>query len=202
MVEVASKPFERRSLRSIAKAIDVEPPHINYYFGSRDGLLEAVIDRWDQDTMEAATFDADPDRPLDFFVAHVQLNALVPGLVQLYLSLLADATVSTHPSHPFMVARLQRTQETIRGYIEREQAGGLIPAEVDARTVARGLMALADGLQAQAFIDASVDAVASLSDEIRRLRSLAADPAPRTGAVEGSLLQGIRYRVASATSGV
>ncbi|GGM62760.1 TetR/AcrR family transcriptional regulator [Microbacterium saperdae] len=101
-VELASQPFERRSLRSIGKAIGVEPAHIVYYFGSRDGLFEAMIQRWDDDTQEAAAFDADPSRPLDFFVLHVRLNALVPGLVQLYLSLLSDATVDHHPSHAFI----------------------------------------------------------------------------------------------------
>lgn len=202
MVEVASKPFERRSLRSIAKAIEVEPAHIVYYFGSRDGLLEAVIDRWDDDTGEAAVVDTDPARPLDFFVLHVRLNDLVPGLVQLYLSLLADATVADHPSHDYIAGRLQRTQGSVAEAIRVEQAAGLIADDVDATAVARSLIALADGLQAQAFIDPAVDAVETLRAEIGRLRSLADDPLPIIDEGRESVLEGIRMRIASATSGV
>jgi AcrR family transcriptional regulator len=202
MQEIAAGPFRRRSLREICLAIDIEPAHVVYYFGSREGLLEAVIDRWDRDTSAAAEADADPERPLDYFVEHVRLNALVPGLVHLYLTLAAEACTLDHPSHHFIGDRFVRVHASVAESIATEQRFGLIPAGADPLTEATRLIALADGLQTRAFTDPTIFASDELAKAVAALRTKAARPEVTPLDESSSLLAGIRLRLASATSGV
>jgi AcrR family transcriptional regulator len=202
MQEIAGGPFRRRSLREICLAIDVEPAHVVYYFGSRDGLLRAVVERWDSDTVAASEVDADPLRPLDFFVEHVRLNSLVPGLLHLYLTLAIEAGTPDHPSHHFIGERFVRAGTLLAGSIEIEQQGGLIPRDVDPSTAGAHLAALADGLQIRALADPTVIASDELGRAVVNLRSAAHDPevVPLDDAT--SALAGIRLRLANGTSGV
>lgn len=193
---IARGSFKRMSLREIARELDVDAAHLVYYFGSRVGLLLAVIERWDAETMGARAEEGDPDRPLDFFVEHVRLNAHVPGLVHLLHSLEAEAVAPDHIAHEFFRRRYARVTETVVASIETEIRRDLIPAHVDAVTEARRLIALADGLQLQALLDDRVSAAELLAGAVEALRSSAADPAVRLGDDAVPVLSALRKDLA------
>lgn len=197
MHAIAGAGFRRMSLREIARLSGVEAAHLVYYFGSRDGLLQAVIERWDADTQAARVAEASPDRPLDFLVEHVRLNLYVPGLVHLLHSFAAEAIAPDHVAHEFFQHRYEQVASGLIEAIEAEQSAGAIPASVDAGAEAQRLIAVSDGLQLQALLDDRLDAVALLSGAIENLRSLAADPAVRLGDEAVPLLTAQRKGIAA-----
>lgn len=194
---IAGSGFRRLSLREIARESGVESAHLVYYFGSRDGLLQAVIERWDADTQVARAAEADPDRPLDFLVEHVRLNLYVPGLVHLLHSFAAEAIAPSHEAHAFFRRRYALAAKVVSESIAAEQAAGLIPTDLDPAAEAQRLTAVSDGVQLQALLDERVDAVALLAGAVEALRSLSDDPAVRLGDESVPLLTSLRKGLAA-----
>ncbi|MFB7884524.1 TetR/AcrR family transcriptional regulator [Microbacterium sp. NPDC056057] len=199
MHAIAGAGFRRLSLREIARESGVEAAHLVYYFGSRDGLLQAVIERWDADTQAARAVDAVPDRPLDFLVEHVRLNLYVPGFVHLLHSFAAEAVAPDHEAHAFFRERYERVAQQIAEAITVEQDAGFIPADLDPADEAQRLIAVSDGVQLQALLDERIDAVALLAGAVEALRSLADDPAVRLSDESVPQLASLRKGIAAST---
>ena len=197
MHAIAGAGFRRLSLREIARESGVEAAHLVYYFGSRDGLLQAVIERWDADTQAARAVDAVPDRPLDFLVEHVRLNLYVPGFVHLLHSFAAEAVAPDHEAHAFFRERYERVAQQIAEAITVEQDAGFIPADLDPADEAQRLIAVSDGVQLQALLDERIDAVALLAGAVEALRSLADDPAVRLSDESVPQLASLRKGIAA-----
>jgi len=86
LLDAAEQLFARRgyqgtSLREVAARVGVRPFTVQHHFGSKRGLYEAVVCRWDQELMACVTRmggDRDPlaalngvlDILFDFFLAH------------------------------------------------------------------------------------------------------------------------------------
>jgi len=166
--------YRNSSLRGIARALGVEPAHILYYFESREELLQAVVERWDDDAIAAVGGAVDARTALDFYVATVQHNLEIPGIVHLYLTLAAEAVHPGHSAHQFFLDRFHRARGLLADGIRFEQAAGAIDAAYDADFEARTLIALADGLQLQALVDPAVDAPGDLALAIAKLRGTSA----------------------------
>ena len=199
MHAIAGAGFRRLSLREIARESGVEAAHLVYYFGSRDGLLQAVIERWDADTQAARAVDAVPDRPLDFLVEHVRLNLYVPGFVHLLHSFAAEAVAPDHEAHAFFRERYERVAQQIAEGITAEQDAGFIPPDLDPADEAQRLIAVSDGVQLQALLDERIDAVALLAGAVEALRSLADDPAVRLSDESVPQLASLRKGIAAST---
>ena len=197
MHAIAGAGFRRLSLREIARESGVEAAHLVYYFGSRDGLLQAVIERWDADTQAARAVEAVPDRPLDFLVEHVRLNLYVPGFVHLLHSFAAEAVAPDHEAHAFFRERYERVAQQIAEGITAEQDAGFIPADLDPADEAQRLIAVSDGVQLQALLDERIDAVALLAGAVEALRSLADDPAVRLSDESVPQLASLRKGIAA-----
>lgn len=87
----------------------------------------------------------------------------VPGLVQLYVSLQAAAVSTEHPCHGYfrdhdVVVHGRNTRD-----IERHQKAGTFDPDADPRLVARWLLALSDGLQAEWLINPELDLAGALN---------------------------------------
>jgi len=87
----------------------------------------------------------------------VRHNAQVPGLVQLYSRLSAEATEKEHVAHDYFVTRYDDLREELADGIRRLQSTGAAPARLDADSLATIFLALADGLQIQWMLDPEVD---------------------------------------------
>ena len=77
----ARRGYQGTSLRAVAAAVGVRPFTVQHHFGSKRGLYEAVVGRWDQQLMESVSrlgADLDPlealdgivDAVFDFFLGH------------------------------------------------------------------------------------------------------------------------------------
>ncbi|PPF47205.1 TetR family transcriptional regulator [Pseudoclavibacter sp. AY1F1] len=196
LATLAERGYHATSLRGIARTLDIDPAHIGYYFGSREGLLREVIERWDADLHERT-------QGLDQFevlLDALRFNAGVRGIVHLYLSFAAEAAQETHSAHAYFITRFEghaaRTAETIL----EGQKQGLVRATVDAGDAARRIIAIADGIQMQWLLDPSLDTPALLGATIddlfvtgTRTRVRPASSSPPVASVDSSVNGGGAY---------
>ncbi|WP_226635789.1 TetR/AcrR family transcriptional regulator [Novosphingobium profundi] len=163
--------YTRQSLRDIGEALGMEPAHILYYFANREDLLQSVIALWDSDSIpslrETGTRAAPPS--LDLFVEAVSRNVGAPGMGHLFLAFAAEAVDPEHSAHAFFKQRVDRVQHDLAQAICAGQACGKLRAGLDPDQSARHLMALADGLQLQAMLQARGDVIADLRAAINAL---------------------------------
>ena len=152
------------TLLQIADAVGMSKPGLLHHFGSRDALFTAVLQRRDE-----RDFDIEGDDLLDHFVSVVRHNAEVPGLVALYSALSgAGATEQDGtPARDFLRLRYPEIVARYADAIRARQAEGTIDSGHDPESLARLLIASADGLQTQWLLDDSVDMAAHLETLLR-----------------------------------
>lgn len=180
---IAEKGYHRTTLRGIGRELGLEPANILYYFGSRDGLLREVIERWDAGNIEALNLDADS---LELYATAIRRNVAIRGIVHLYLAFATEAVDADHPAHDFFRDRFASVVHELAVTLRVGQDAGQVRADVDPERASRLLIALADGLQLQALMDPSIDAPGDLEAAMDELfvdgaRSRIARPSESAG---------------------
>ncbi|OIH99650.1 MULTISPECIES: TetR/AcrR family transcriptional regulator [unclassified Curtobacterium] len=169
---VAEQGVDASSLRSVADALGITHAALRHYFPSRDELLLAVYREHEVREQQA------PDRLLSA-IGDMRDSALrnraVPGLVQLYTTLGADAVQEGHPAtREFMRQRFTGLRADLAALIEADQARGRIRADLDPVDLASLSIAASDGLQVQWLLDPeAVD-----SERVLRLLESLVPPVP------------------------
>jgi AcrR family transcriptional regulator len=158
------------SVRTIADRIGVSPASLLQHFGSKEGLLMAVLEDWDRHTVEARLTDV---TGLDYFrrLPEVMGDHLVNrGLLELFSTIAAEASSPSHPARGFIQQRYAENLGTLathlREAIETGEIAELTPAEI-AQEV-RLVTAVLDGIGLQWLLDPSTDVVASVETYINR----------------------------------
>jgi AcrR family transcriptional regulator len=162
IVESAAEAFAEfgysgASIRTIAGRVGISPATLIQHFGSKEGLLEAVLEDWTKtalpipaDTRGLAYFNALREL-MDFHLAH-------RGLVELFLTMATEASSPVHPARAFIRRRYARGfDEFVKHLREARDLGEIRLGEEDIEHEARALMALMDGLELQWLIEPSVD---------------------------------------------
>ncbi|MDT0268471.1 TetR/AcrR family transcriptional regulator [Streptomyces sp. DSM 44915] len=153
----AERGAERTSLRAIGDAIGVSHAALRHYFASREELLLEVY-RF----AEERSAEHDPEPPggsvVDMMTHAARRNRGVPGLVQLYSTLLAGALEEDHEeSRAFFATRFEHLRETLARRVESGQLRGDIRADLPPEAVAALVIAASDGLQNQWLLDPEID---------------------------------------------
>jgi AcrR family transcriptional regulator len=175
--EVFAQHGERgSSLQEVADRVGVTQPGLLHYFGSREELLLAVLER--RDTLDSQISDK-TGNPSDGVIKAVVHNMDQPGLIKLYVALLAAATDPAHHAHTFFKDRYRKFVAVIESRLEERQRTGEARGDEQAEHLARLLLAVMDGLQIQWLLDPSVDMVATMETFTRICMAW---PAPEAGA--------------------
>ncbi len=162
------------SLRAIAQELGVSHAALTHYFRSREQLLVEVYKEAERQHGEADPHPFDASA-VEIMTESAQRNHSVPGLVQLYSTLVAAALESGHPdATEFATERFARVRADLVERVERDQAAGRMRDDVDPEEVASLVIAASDGLQTQWMLDDTVPQARAL-DLLARL--LAPHPA-------------------------
>ena len=98
------------------------------HFGSKEGLLTAVLEEWDRRTVENSLTDVsglDYFRRLPDVMAAHQDNR---GLLELFTTIAAEASSPAHPAHAFITQRYTANLATLAGHLnEAVDAGDVAP---------------------------------------------------------------------------
>jgi AcrR family transcriptional regulator len=158
------------SLQDVADACGITLPGVLHHFGSKDGLLVAVLehrDRLDEAalTEQLAGQFGDGRAPdlAGICDAIVARNAGQREIVRLYAVLDAESLTPDHPAHAFFAERQRRTLALLSRW--GPQAG-------DGDALARHVLALMDGLQVQWLRDPELDLLASWRAVSRQVPAL------------------------------
>ncbi|MFE5776100.1 TetR/AcrR family transcriptional regulator [Brachybacterium sp. NPDC056505] len=151
------------SLRRIAEAIGVSHAALRHYFDSLEQLLVAVYAH-----AEAAR-DDDPDLPepssaVDVMVQAAVQNLEVPGLVQLYSTLVAASLEArSTEAKDYFTSRFAHLRVALEARVRAEQEAGELRSDVDPAQIASLLVAASDGLQIQWLLEPDIDLEGTLS---------------------------------------
>lgn len=175
--------YRSASLREIAARCGMSHPGLLHHFPSKEVLLREVLEH--RDTVDAEHFALGEGPGLDRvarLVALVAHNAGVPGIVELYSTLSAEAAATDHPAHEYFVARYRRIRASFARMYELVREEGRLRSGAEPAQLAVATIAVIDGLQVQWLLDReSVDMPAGL----RGFLALAVVDLPPRAAVPG-----------------
>jgi AcrR family transcriptional regulator len=157
----ARRGYRGGSIREIAERVGLSDAGVLHHFGSKQQLLIAVLEH--RDAVERRRWNPEGQGLafLDGLRGMVEYDATVPGVIQLFATLSAEATDQDHPAHAFFVARYQDVTRHFVEQLATAQEAGQIGAEVDLTRAAALLIAVLDGLQVQWLLDNRMDMVAA-----------------------------------------
>ena len=155
----AERGYRRASLREIAEAVGLSQAGLLHHFSSKEELFAEVLHKRDEADMDST---ADAGDPFQGLVDAMRHNAEVPGLVHLYATISAEAADESHPGHEYFVERYRFFIDQLARYIASEQLSGRLDPTLDAREVARLVIAVADGMQVQWMLDDTADMASSV----------------------------------------
>lgn len=162
--------FAGGSLRAIAEEAGVNHATLIQHFGSKEGLLTAVLEEWDRQTVENSLTDVsglDYFRRLPDALSAHQENR---GLLELFTTIAAEATNPTHPGHTFIIQRYAANLGTLAAHLQEAVEAGditpLSPAQIEIEV--RLLTAMMDGIGLQWLLNPKSDIRASVSAYVER----------------------------------
>jgi AcrR family transcriptional regulator len=158
------------SVRTIADRVGVSPASLLQHFGSKEGLLMAVLEDWDRRTVEARLTDV---TGLDYFrrlPEVMEANLAKRGLLELFSTIAAEASSPSHPAREFIQQRYTANIATLARHLQQAIDTGdiapLSPAQIDVEV--RLVTAVLDGIGLQWLLDPSTDVGESISTYVNR----------------------------------
>lgn len=158
---VAEKGFRSAFNQDIAQRVSLTQAGLMHHFSSREELYMEVLKARDVHDREQFW---EPRHDFASYLAVIEHNTRVPGLVQLYIEFSAEASIGHHPAHGYFSERYAWARELLSEAIRNAQAAGDFGPHIDVDNAARTLIAASDGLQQQWLLDPSIDMVSLLSD--------------------------------------
>lgn len=172
----AESGYRAGSLREISARVGMSEAGLLHHFPNKEALLAAVLDRRDGDDLARARVAFDSEDGADTLHVLVELadhNASVPGVVELYCTLSAEATSPDHPAHEYFVGRYDWVRDVVGRAFERIAREGRLREGVEPARAAVATLALMDGLQVQWLLNRDI---VDMSDALREyFASLVAD---------------------------
>lgn len=183
ILDAAMEVFARRgergsSLREIAERVGMSQAGLLHHFGSKDGLLLAVLERFDAQVQPERPLTG-LDEALDFLRREVARGAQRPGLFHLQVTLTAESIDPAHPAHDHFEERYRRVTEQVLEPLEAAARSGAVRDDVDLQALSHLVIAAWDGLMLHRAIDDEVDVSAAFDLLLSALTgAIQPDPAP------------------------
>jgi len=175
IIRTASEHFAERGFLSatildIAAACGISRAGLLHHFPDKEALLEAVLEARDVEDRERFAPYAHGAGGIGVLRGMVDLadhNRLVPGLIELFVRLSAEASAPGHPAHDYFARRYERIRSGTARAVDAAQRAGHLRTGIDPGDAALHLTALMDGLQAQWLFDRSIDMAAEVGRTLR-----------------------------------
>lgn len=156
IIEIAADEFARGGfyntpLTRIAEAAALTDAGLSYHFASKQHLLLAVVELRHRETRQwwAQFEDADARSFLNAFPRAAERDLSRPGLIELFVTLAAEAARPDHPAHAFFVERYRDTIAGVTRGLRYGVATDRLRTDLDVPQTAAEIVAVCDGLQLQ-----------------------------------------------------
>ncbi|MFJ6653408.1 TetR/AcrR family transcriptional regulator [Microbacterium sp. NPDC091313] len=161
--------YRAGSLREIAQRVGMSEAGLLHHFPRKSALLQAVLDHKDDLARSIVDFQIeDGVQALRDLVELARYNASMPGVIELFCTVSAEATAPGHPAHEYFQRRYAFVRDSVADAFVRIRESGRLAPGIDPRRAAVATVALMDGLQVQWLLDpSSTDMAADLSEFFR-----------------------------------
>jgi len=161
LVDIAAELFAQTGFRgtglaAVADAAGVTPAGVLHYFGSKTGLLQAVLEKHyegELPKLEQASRMHSPEGLIRIFEVVVEGLVDRPGLARLFSVLVAENLAPDDPAHANFVLRYASLRRAFVDWLERAKQEGSVRRDVDSDSLAVEMVAFMDGVQLQWLID-------------------------------------------------
>ena len=155
------KGYEGASLTDLTEAMAINPPSLYAAFGSKEGLFRAVLERYDarrRDFMEKVITAPDAQTVAKYFLEGVaEFAADTSGLNPPGCLLVQSGMACANEEIPDQIAKHRAEKEiALRQRFEQARREGDLPRDANPDTLARYLVAMANGICVQATTGASL----------------------------------------------
>jgi AcrR family transcriptional regulator len=168
----AESGYRSGSLREVAVRVGMSEAGLLHHFRSKSALLEAVLARRDDRAQPLLPVEAGGAAVVRGLVDLARYNASVPGVVELYCTLSAEATSPDHPAHAYFLRRYAYTRGVLERSFRELATEGRLRGGMTPRRAAIMVIAMMDGLQVQWLLDREV---LDMADELKSLLSRVVD---------------------------
>ena len=154
---LAEKGSTDTTFEAISEASGISRGSIRFHFGSKSGLLFAVVDRafevWENEVLAPLLDDEGPKTFADAIEANRQfaVDNVVSG--RLYFVLMSEALGPNPELLPRFQELQQRFRSFIRTWVEAAKRNGSVASEVDADAAAAVILGSLHGLRLQWQLD-------------------------------------------------
>ena len=146
------------SLKDIAEIVGISEAGILHHFKTKSNLLIAVLTYRDDRSGEYLDTNADSGAEfIDGWLKLIKYNASIPGVVELFTILSAEATAVDHPAHEYFQRRYAYVIEVTTRFFQMLREEGRLRPDIEPDAAARALIALSDGLQVQWLLNKEWD---------------------------------------------
>ncbi len=152
--------FRGSTLTQVSEKVGITEAGILHHFKSKANLLIAVLEY--RDALTASRMDLENVKPGQFvevWLDLIEFNTRTPGIVEMYCIVSAEATSEEHPAHSFFKNRYDGVIDLTTAAIRNMASAGWLRDHLKPEDVARGLIALSDGLQVQWLLDRNWDMI-------------------------------------------
>jgi AcrR family transcriptional regulator len=164
IVRAAAQVFAERgynggSLRSIGERVGISSASLVQYFGTKERLLAAVLEEWARESRPSRADGLRGTAWIRSVREAMVYNVAHRGLVELFLTLTAEASNPGHPARTFVQHRYATVVAEHVQHLHEAVADGEIASmgEVELEQEARLLVAGMDGIELQWLLDPRVD---------------------------------------------
>ena len=167
---IGEQGYRAFSINTLAKRCGLSTPGLLHHFGSKEGVLVALLEERDRRDKEALAGQLGKwrgealtrDQILQVLHAIVAHNAGQPQMMRLFTVLRAEALSSDHPAQSYFLEREKRVQAMLRDIVA--------PVAGDAAATAMQVQAMMHGMEAQWLrSDCSFDLVGTWDAAVARL---------------------------------
>jgi AcrR family transcriptional regulator len=151
----ADRGYRDTSIADVAARVGITQQSLLYYFGSKNGLLHAVIDQRDgasiafvQELVAVGGVHA-----LEQLPRYAERNIRNPDLARLFGVLVAENLHPDDPAHDHFVERYRNLRRMIEETIRDGQSSGEFAATIDPVLKAVEILAFIDGTNVQWLLD-------------------------------------------------
>ncbi|WP_425826254.1 TetR/AcrR family transcriptional regulator [Streptomyces fractus] len=178
---VKEKGHRNVTVSEVAKSAEASEPTVFYHFPSKETLLLAALQQFDDENIREEGAEAGAIADMGERAEIGVRRAHIPAL---YAEMAGAAVDPAHPANAYFQERWARSRQVVATDIRRLQDEGAVSAGIDADVAARILLATWEGLQFQWQHGPEFDIRAHLEWHVRTLLgpdALKAPAPPTTG---------------------
>ena len=150
--------FNGSSLKQVAEIVGITEAGILHHFKNKGTLLLEVLKRREELNRHGSGLaNTDGIVQVAEWIAVQKENSTLPGIIELFTILSAEATAANHPAHEYFQQRYSKVTTNLTGMFQHLKDTNFLATDESPEDLGASLVALSDGLQLQWLLNPAVD---------------------------------------------